>query len=64
MCIRDRYLIIKKEGNGYNVPVQLNIPVEIDGNKILLPNYMKYPYAHRFRDYNVSYCLLYTSRCV
>ena len=52
------YLIIKKEGNGYNVPVQLNIPVEIDGNKILLPNYMKYPYAHRFRDYNVSYELV------
>lgn len=52
------YLIIKKEGNGYNIPVQLNIPVEIDGNKILLPNYMKYPYAHRFRDYNVSYELV------
>lgn len=52
------YLIIKKEGNGYNVPVQLTIPVEIDGNKIFLPNYMKYPYAHRFRDYNVNYELV------
>lgn len=52
------YLIIKKEGKGYNIPVQLNVPVEIEGNKILLPNFMKYPYEHRFRDYNVSYELV------
>ena len=52
------YLIIKKEGKGYNIPVQLNVPVEIDGNKILLPNFVKYPYKDRFRDYNVSYELV------
>ncbi|QDP84519.1 PspC domain-containing protein [Chryseobacterium sp. SNU WT5] len=52
------YLIIKKEGKGYNVPVQLNVPVEIQGNKILLPNYVKYPYEHRFRNYNVNYELV------
>ena len=52
------YLVIKKEGKGYNIPVQLNVPVEIQGNKILLPNFMKYPYDHRFRDYRVSYELV------
>lgn len=52
------YLIIKKEGKGYNIPVQLNVPVEIQGNKILLPNFMKYPYQHRFRDYRVNYELV------
>jgi phage shock protein PspC (stress-responsive transcriptional regulator) len=52
------YLIIKKEGKGYNIPIQLNVPVEIEGNKILLPNFVKYPYQHRFRDYNVSYELV------
>lgn len=52
------YLIIKKEGKGYNVPVQLSVPVEIQGNKILLPNFMKYPYEHRFRDYRVNYELV------
>ena len=52
------YLIIKKEGKGYNVPINLTIPVEIQGNKILLPNYMKYPYADRFRNYNVNYELV------
>ncbi|MBF8456929.1 PspC domain-containing protein [Kaistella sp. G5-32] len=52
------YLIIKKEGKGYNLPMQMNVDVEIQGNKILLPNYMKYPYQHRFRDYNVNYELV------
>ena len=52
------YLIIKKEGKGYNVPINLTVPVEIQGNKILLPNFMKYPYAERFRDYNVNYELV------
>ncbi len=52
------YLIIKKEGKGYNIPVQLNVPVEIQDNKILLPNFVKYPYDHRFRDYSVDYELV------
>ncbi|TXF79347.1 PspC domain-containing protein [Chryseobacterium sp.] len=52
------YLIVKKEGKGYNVPVQLTVPVEIQDNKILLPNFVKYPYQQRFRDYNVTYELV------
>ena len=52
------YLIIKKEGKGYNIPVQLNVPVEIQDNKILFPNFVKYPYDHRFRNYNVNYELV------
>lgn len=56
--IKTPYLIIKKEGNGYNVPVQINVPVEIAGNKIMLPNYVKFPYEHRFRSYTVDYELV------
>lgn len=56
--VKTPYLIIKKEGEGYNVPIQLNVPVEIENNKILLPNFVKYPYAHRFRDYSVNYELV------
>ena len=56
--VKSPYLIIKKEGKGYNIPVQVNVPVEIQGNKILLPNFVKYPYQHRFRNYNVSYELV------
>ena len=52
------YLIVKKEGKGYNIPVQLNVPVEIQDNKILLPNFVKYPYQDRFRNYNVTYELV------
>ncbi|WP_027377143.1 PspC domain-containing protein [Kaistella palustris] len=52
------YLVIKKEGKGYNIPIQLNVPVEIQGNRILLPNFVKYPYEHRFRNYNVNYELV------
>ena len=56
--VKAPYLIIKKEGKGYNVPIQLSVPVEIENNKILLPNFVKYPYAHRFRNYNVNYELV------
>ncbi|MGG5208361.1 PspC domain-containing protein [Chryseobacterium sp. MIQD13] len=56
--VKTPYLIIKKEGNGYNVPVQINVPVEIVGNKVMLPNYIKYPYEHRFRHYRVDYELV------
>ncbi len=56
--ISEPYLIIKKDGKGYNIPVQLSVPVEIQGNKILLPNYIKYPYEHRSRKYNVNYELI------
>lgn len=56
--IQTPYLIIKKEGEGYNHPIQLNVPVEIQGNKVLLPNFVKYPYQERFRDYNVNYELV------
>jgi phage shock protein PspC (stress-responsive transcriptional regulator) len=52
------YLIIKKEGKGYNVPINLTVSVDIEGNKILLPNFMKYPYAERFRNYNIQYELV------
>ncbi len=52
------YLIIKKDGDGYNIPVQLEVPVEIQGNRILFPNFIKYPYDQRFRDYNVNYELV------
>lgn len=52
------YLIIKKDGKGYNIPVQLTAPIEIQNNRIYLPNFVKYPYQDRFRDYNVTYELV------
>lgn len=56
--VKTPYLIIKKEGNGYNYPLQLTVPVEVVNNKVILPNYIKYPYDHRFRDYRVNYELV------
>lgn len=56
--IKTPYLIIKKEAKGYNIPLNVNIPVEIINNKIILPNYIKYPYEHRFRNYNIDYELV------
>jgi phage shock protein PspC (stress-responsive transcriptional regulator) len=52
------YLIVKKEAGGYNKPFTLEVPVEIQNNKILLPNYMNYSYEDRFRDHNVDYELV------
>jgi hypothetical protein len=36
----------------------MEIPVEVVGNKILLPNYFKYPYQYRMRDYDLDYELV------
>lgn len=52
------YLVIRKEADGYNQPLKTKIPVEIIGNKVILPNYFSYPYEYRFRDYHVNYELV------
>ncbi|RLJ33421.1 phage shock protein C (PspC) family protein [Chryseobacterium sp. 7] len=62
--IKTPYLIIKKEGKGYNFPIQMTVPVEIVNNKVLLPNYIKYPYEHRFRDYSLNYELVVPQKAV
>lgn len=56
--ITQPYLIIKKYAEGYNKPLELNVPVEVIGNKILLPNFVSYPYQYRFRHYSVDYELV------
>ncbi|MFL9833507.1 PspC domain-containing protein [Chryseobacterium terrae] len=56
--IKTPYLIIKKDAKGYNIPLNVTVPVEIVDNKILLPNYIKYPYDHRNRDYHIDYELV------
>ena len=56
--IKTPYLIIKKEARGYNIPLNVSVPVEVVNNKVILPNYIKYPYEHRFRDYSIEYELV------
>ncbi|MFC3161121.1 hypothetical protein ACFOEQ_24195 [Chryseobacterium arachidis] len=56
--VKTPYLIIKKEAKGYNLPLNMNVPVEIINNRIILPNFVKYPYDQRFRSYNVNYELV------
>ncbi|WP_415328326.1 PspC domain-containing protein [Chryseobacterium sp. MMS23-Vi53] len=62
--IKTPYLIIKKEAKGYNLPLNVNVPVEIVNNRVILPNYIKYPYEHRFRDYSIDYELVIPSKSV
>lgn len=52
------YLIVKKEAEGYNLPMDMKVPVEISGNTIIFPNFIQYPYASRGRDYHVNYELV------
>ncbi len=52
------YLIIKKRADGYNIPLEMKVPIEISDNKIFLPNYILYPYKYRMRDYRVDYELV------
>lgn len=62
--IKTPYLIIKKEAKGYNLPLSVTVPVEIADNKVILPNYIKYPYEHRFRDYSIDYELVLPMKTV
>ncbi|SEV99478.1 phage shock protein C (PspC) family protein [Chryseobacterium wanjuense] len=62
--VKTPYLIIKKEAKGYNFPLNVNVPVEVVDNKVILPNYIKYPYAHRFRDYSIDYELVIPAKSV
>lgn len=52
------YLKVKKYAKGYNKPLELSVPVEIIGNRVLLPNFISYPYPNRFREYSVDYELI------
>ena len=56
--IAQPYLVIKKYAKGYNKPLELNVPVEVVGNRIKLPNFLNYPYENRFREYSVDYELV------
>lgn len=56
--IKTPYLIIKKEAKGYNLPLNVSVPVEVVNNRVILPNFVKYPYEHRFRDYSIDYELV------
>ena len=62
--IKTPYLIIKKEAKGYNIPLNVSVPVEIINNKVVLPNYIKYPYDHRFRKYSIDYELVIPSNTI
>lgn len=56
--VKAPYLEIKKRADGYNLPLNMNVPVEIVDNKIMLPNYFSYSYTDRLRDYRVDYNLV------
>lgn len=49
------YLVIKKRASGYNIPLRIKVPVQVQGNQISFPNYITYPYSDRLRDTDVRY---------
>ncbi|WP_018676777.1 PspC domain-containing protein [Riemerella columbina] len=56
------YLIVKREASGYNLPIKMTVPIKIEGNKLLVPNYYNYPYSDRKRNHNVAYELVVPKR--
>ena len=56
--VKQPYIMIRKQADGYNIPIGMSVPVEVSGNAVLLPNYISYSYDQRFRDYDVSYELI------
>ena len=56
--VKQPYIVVRKQADGYNIPIGLSVPVEVSGNVVLLPNYISYSYEQRFRDYDVDYELV------
>lgn len=56
--VKAPYLVVKKEADGYNLPLNMKVPVEINNNKVTLPNYFLYDFKDRFRDYRLNYELV------
>ena len=56
--VKQPYIMIRKQADGYNIPIGMSVPVEVSGNAVLLPNYISYSYDQRFRDYDVDYELV------
>ena len=56
--VKTPYLIVKKEADGYNQPLKMKVPLDVQGNRIIFPNYFEYPYQHRFRNYRLNYELV------
>ena len=56
--VKQPYIVVRKQADGYNIPIGLSVPVEVSGNAVLLPNYISYSYDQRFRDYDVDYELV------
>lgn len=52
------YLIVKKEGRGSNQPLSLKAPVEVNGNRVFLPNFIEFPYSQRLRSQHINYELV------
>ncbi|SHI90551.1 phage shock protein C (PspC) family protein [Cruoricaptor ignavus] len=52
------YLIITKEADGYNLPLKSKVAVEVLDNKVLIPNYISYPYSEIGRGYRTNYELV------
>lgn len=50
------YLSIYKEGSGMRT-IKINTPVKVIDNKILLPEYISYPFEELTRGYDVDYTL-------
>lgn len=56
--VSQAFLMIKKQAEAYNIPLQIEVPLRLDGNNLYLPNYFGYDYKDRFRDVNVQYELV------
>lgn len=52
------YLVIKKKGDGYNIPLRMGAEVRVKNHKILFPTHITYPYEDRLRNYDVVYELV------
>lgn len=56
--IKEPYIVLKKRADGYNHPLNMDVPLKISGNTISFPNYFRYDYKDRFRDYRLDYELV------
>lgn len=55
--LKTPFLKVEKTGEGEHIPLDIQLPLEIVGNKLIFPDKYSFQYKNRFRSYHVKYTL-------
>lgn len=55
--LKTPYLQMEISGDGEHLPLDINLPIEIQNNQIYFPDKYLFSYTNRWRNYNIKYTL-------